>query len=130
MRTELFDFDLPQELIALRPAEPRDSARLLVVGRDDFSDAAIADLPQLLKPGDALVFNDTRVIPAALEGARVRGHASAHIAANLHRRIDESTWRAFVRPARKLSVDERVRFGGYQHLLSDGCTGRDRCRQV
>ena len=80
MRVDLFDFDLPEDRIALRPAEPRDAARLLVVGRDGpFGDRALRDLPGLLRPGDALVVNDTRVIPARLEGVRVRGEAVARI---------------------------------------------------
>lgn len=120
MRTDLFDFDLPESLIALRPASPRDAARLLVVepvagscARDDahLSDKAVRDLPSLLKPGDALVFNDTRVIPAALDGVRVRGDLKAGVAVTLIKRVDESRWRAFARPAKKLEVGDRVRFG-------------------
>ena len=112
MRVDLFDFDLPEDRIALRPAEPRDAARLLVVGRDGpFGDRALRDLPGLLRPGDALVVNDTRVIPARLEGVRVRGEAVARIEATLHKREGEDSWRAFVRPAKKLNVGERIRFG-------------------
>ena len=98
MRTDLFDFDLPEELIALHPARPRDTARLLVVAPAvPPADAHVRDLPDLLRPGDALVMNDTRVIMAELEGVRVRGEARAHVSINLHRRIDESRWRAFAR---------------------------------
>ena len=111
MKTDLFDFDLPEDLIALRPVEPRDAARLLCVGPGGCDDRMVRDLPSLLRAGDVLVFNDTRVIPAALEGVRRRGDAQARIAANLHKRIDGRRWRAFVRPARKLAVGERVRFG-------------------
>ncbi len=82
MRVDLFDFDLPAELIALRPAKPRDSARLLLVDGEVISDKAVLDLPNLLRPGDTLVFNDTRVIPAQLEGRR----GEARIGATLHKR--------------------------------------------
>jgi S-adenosylmethionine:tRNA ribosyltransferase-isomerase len=112
MRVDLFDFELPQEAIALRPASPRDSARLLVVpSDDDFSERTMADLPQLLAPGDALVVNDTRVIHARLSGFRARGESRAHIEATLIERVGEDRWRALVRPAKKLSVGESVRFG-------------------
>src|SRR6188474_3093886 len=98
MRTDLFDFDLPESAIALEPASPRDAARLLVVrptspsprSRGEgiaFDDHLVRDLPDLLRPGDALVFNDTRVIRAALYGERMRGEASARVAFNLHKRI-------------------------------------------
>jgi S-adenosylmethionine:tRNA ribosyltransferase-isomerase len=146
MRTDLFDFDLPDEAIALEPVSPRDAARLLVVrpavhaptssprrrgpmqasgadtesyvdysplrGNDvEFDDRLVRDLPDLLRPGDALVFNDTRVIRAALQGERWRGENSAHVSFNLHKRIDESRWRAFARPAKRLGVGDRIRFG-------------------
>ena len=111
MRTDQFDFDLPDDLIALRPAEPRDSARLLVVGQDATGDRSVRDLPNELRPGDVLVFNNTRVIPAALEGVRIRGDTQARIQVNLHKRIAADRWRAFARPARKLNVGDRVRFG-------------------
>jgi S-adenosylmethionine:tRNA ribosyltransferase-isomerase len=144
MRTDLFDFDLPDDRIALEPAAPRDAARLLVVNpgptastspprqaaqgseRDPpsganpglpvpdvtLSDRAVRDLPELLRPGDVLVFNDTRVIRAALQGERARGDHRALIAFNLHRRIDQSRWRAFARPAKRLAAGDRISFGG------------------
>jgi S-adenosylmethionine:tRNA ribosyltransferase-isomerase len=143
MRTDLFDFDLSDELIALEPASPRDSARLLVVhpgprtttssqphatrhapdapssdihlrlGAHDLSleDRLVRDLPDLIGPGDVLVFNDTRVIRAALEGERTREGHRALITFNLHRRVDESRWRAFARPAKRLALGDRIHFG-------------------
>ncbi|SFK76144.1 tRNA preQ1(34) S-adenosylmethionine ribosyltransferase-isomerase QueA [Methylocapsa palsarum] len=113
MRVDLFDFDLPADRIAVRPAEPRDHARLLVVRpgeSDPFDDGAILDLPGLLRPGDVLVVNDTRVIPARLQGVRTRGADRARIEATLHKREGEARWRAFVRPAKKLKQGEIVRF--------------------
>src|SRR4051812_42959077 len=98
MRTDLFDFDLPPERIALRPATPRDSARLLAVrpgATPELDDRSVSDLPDLLRPGDALVVNDTRVIPARLAGRRIGRGLEPAIEATLHRRIDGSRWRAF-----------------------------------
>lgn len=112
MRVDLFDFDLPEDRIALRPASPRESARLLVVPpAGDLRDRHVRDLPALLCEGDALVVNDARVIPARLNGVRVRGEAVARIEATLHKREGEDRWRAFVRPAKKVNVGERIRFG-------------------
>ena len=113
MRTELFDFELPDDLIALQPVRPRDAARLLVVRPDaPFADRIVRDLPALLKPGDALVVNDTRVIRAALEGARYRaGGQPSRIAVTLIKRVNDSTWRAFARPAKRLAVSDRIQFG-------------------
>ena len=112
MRVDLFDFDLPPERIALKPASPRDAARMLVVAPDGgLDDAHVFDLPRLLRPGDALVVNDTRVIAARLDGIRVRGAAVAAIEATLIKRLDGSRWRALVKPAKKLKVGERIRFG-------------------
>ena len=108
MRVDLFDFDLPAELIALRPAKPRDSARLLLVGGDEVSDRAVLDLPTLLRPGDTLVFNDTRVIPAQLEGRR----GDARIGATLHKREGAREWWAFVRNAKRLRIGDTIEFGG------------------
>ena len=112
MRTDLFDFHLPTERIALRPARPRDAARMLVVpGAGPFGDARVADLPRLLRPGDVLVFNDTRVIPAQLEGRRMRaGGSGARVGVTLHKRLDERRWHAFVRNARRLAEGERITF--------------------
>jgi S-adenosylmethionine:tRNA ribosyltransferase-isomerase len=115
MRTELFDFELPPERIALRPAVPRDAARLLVVrpgGADRRDDRTLRDLPNLLEQGDALVVNDTKVIPAGLKGRRIgRGSTEPAIEATLHKRLDGSHWRAFVRPAKRLEIGDTVRFG-------------------
>ncbi|MCF8469970.1 MAG: S-adenosylmethionine:tRNA ribosyltransferase-isomerase, partial [Parvibaculum sp.] len=88
MRVSDFDFDLPEELIALRPARPRDAARMLVIGRDAnaLDDKSVSDLPSHLAPGDILVFNDTKVIPARLSGTRRRGDATARIEVMLHKR--------------------------------------------
>ena len=116
MRVSDFDFDLPEDLIALRPVAPRDSARLLVVreGSTTFEEGHVRDLPRFLQPGDGLVFNDTRVIPAHLSGVRrARGGAGeAHIEVNLHKRIDPETWAAFAKPGRKLALADKVDFGG------------------
>ncbi len=169
MRTDLFDFDLPEDRIALHPASARDAARLLVVappsplaptglpsplapqgpkrakpacappaqvrggaggggtpeplrsaslytasGKENaaqLEDRIVCDLPELLRPGDALVFNDTRVIRAALQGQRVRGENRAVVSFNLHRRLDGNRWLAFARPAKRLAEGDRIRFG-------------------
>ncbi len=112
MRVDAFDFELPPERIALEPASRRDHARMLVVGADGaLSDACVSDLADFLKAGDALVVNDTRVIAARLDGVRVRGDAVASIEATLIKRVDDCRWRALVRPAKKLRVGERIRFG-------------------
>jgi S-adenosylmethionine:tRNA ribosyltransferase-isomerase len=113
MRVTLFDFDLPPERIALRPAEPRDAARLLIVrphGSPRFEDRAVLDLADFLAPGDVLAVNDTRVIRAALYGFRMRGKTSARIEATLIRREGDALWRAFARPAKKLKQGEVIRF--------------------
>jgi S-adenosylmethionine:tRNA ribosyltransferase-isomerase len=113
MRTDLFDFALPEDRIALRPAHPRDAARLLVVRPNGaLEDRTVGELPQLLRVGDALVVNDTKVIPASLHGRRIgRGHAEPAIAATLTKRLDGSRWRALARPAKRLAVGDVVRFG-------------------
>src|ERR1700730_2128903 len=113
MRTDLFDFELPPGRIALRPASPRDAARLLVVRPDGtLEDRAVRDLPRLLAAGDQVVVNNTKVIPATLHGRRIgRAGTEPAIAATLHQRIDGSHWRAFVKPARKLAAGDVVRFG-------------------
>jgi S-adenosylmethionine:tRNA ribosyltransferase-isomerase len=111
MRTDLFDFDLPPERIALRPASPRDSARLLVVENGALRDQAISDLPQWLKPGDQLVVNDTKVIAAQLKGRRIGRETEPRIEATLIKRLDGSRWQALVKPAKKLVAGDRIRFG-------------------
>jgi S-adenosylmethionine:tRNA ribosyltransferase-isomerase len=114
MRVDLFDFELPPERIALRPANPRESARLLVVrpgAAETLTDATVGDLPGFLRPGDALVFNDTRVIPAELHGQRHRGDAVTGVAFNLIERVDAARWRAFARPGKRLKPGDRVLFG-------------------
>jgi len=115
MKTDLFDFDLPPERIALRPAHPRDAARLLVVRPGNvpgFDDRGMRDLPELLQPGDCLVVNDSKVIAARLKGRRIgRGTTDPEIEATLHKRIDGSHWKAFVLGARKVQVGDTLRFG-------------------
>ncbi len=114
MRVDLFDFDLPEESIALRPARPRDSARLLVVRPPaGLEDRTVADLPDLLQPGDLLVFNDTKVIRAALTGerpARAEGGEAVSIEVNLHKRAAPDSWLAFVRPAKRLREEDVIAF--------------------
>ncbi|KPM13758.1 tRNA preQ1(34) S-adenosylmethionine ribosyltransferase-isomerase QueA [Citromicrobium sp. WPS32] len=112
MKVDLFDFDLPPERIALRPVAPRDAAKMLVVdGAAPFADRQVRDLPDLLRAGDVLVFNDTRVIPAQLEGERIReGASGAAIGATLHKRIDARRWQAFVRNAKRLREGDTIRF--------------------
>ncbi len=112
MRVDDFDFALPPEYIALAPADPRDSARMLVVDAEGgLLDSRVRELPDFLRPGDALVVNDTRVIAARLEGVRLRGDAMAAIEGTLIERVDDCRWRALVRPSKKLKVGERIRFG-------------------
>jgi S-adenosylmethionine:tRNA ribosyltransferase-isomerase len=115
MRTDLFDFALPPERIALRPVTPRDAARLLVVrpgAATELADRAVRDLPDLLRAGDALVVNDTKVIPASLHGRRIgRGDAEPAIEATLTKRLDGSRWRALVKPGKRLAPGDMVRFG-------------------
>ena len=115
MRVDLFDFELPAERIALRPARPRDAARLLLVaGSGPFQDLSVRDLPGLLRAGDVLVFNDTRVIPAQLEGRR----GEAKIGATLHKRIDLRRWQAFIRNAKRLRLGDTIDFAaGVQALV-------------
>lgn len=107
MKTADFDFDLPPDRIAQRPARPRDSARLLVVEEHALFDRTIRDLPGLLRPGDLMVFNDTRVIPALLEARR----GAAKVSLNLHRRTGDDAWTAFARPAKKLKAGDRLDCG-------------------
>lgn len=121
MRVDEFDFQLPNERIALRPVRPRDAARMLVVRPDDMpglQNKGVSDLPELLQPGDALVFNDTKVIPAQLEGYRMRDDIRAGVSVTLHMRTGHDRWRAFARPAKKLKVDDLVVFEGDQFRLT------------
>ena len=112
MRTDLFDFELPPESIALRPANPRDSARMLVVQGDAvLRDRTIAELPHWLEPGDQLVVNDTKVIAAQLRGRRIGRETEPKIEATLIKRLDGSRWQALVKPAKKLARGDVVRFG-------------------
>ena len=107
MRVDLFDFDLPPERIALRPARPRDAARLLVVRGRKISDRQVLELPEELEPGDVLVFNDTKVIPAQLEGRR----GEANVGATLHKREGPREWQAFLRNAKRARVGDAIDFG-------------------
>ena len=107
MRVDLFDFELPPERIALRPASPRDSARLLLVESGRRADHVVTDLPGLLRAGDMLVFNDTRVIPAQLEGRR----GDAKVGATLHKREGLRAWRAFIRNAKRVRDGDLIDFG-------------------
>jgi S-adenosylmethionine:tRNA ribosyltransferase-isomerase len=116
MRFEDLDFDLPEALIALRPVRPRSAARLLVAEGGSIEDAGVRDLPRLLRPGDLLVFNDTRVIAARLAGLRRRetgdGAGAAQIEATLLRRLDAAAWTALAKPGRRLRAGDRIRFDG------------------
>lgn len=125
MRVDLFDFELPEQNIALRPQEPRDHARLLYVQPDQdkanrLQDLRVDGLVDLLHPGDALVFNDTKVIPARLEGLRERDGSLAQISATLHMRVGEDRWKAFLRPAKRVKQGERIRFGHKGEACSHG----------
>ncbi len=114
MRVDDFDYHLPEESIALRPASPRDAARLLVVdpgAAPPFADRMMLDLPSLLQPGDALVLNDTKVIPAELHGTRERDGASAQISVTLIERLGPERWLALARPAKRLKSGDRIVFG-------------------
>jgi S-adenosylmethionine:tRNA ribosyltransferase-isomerase len=106
VRVDLFDFDLPPDRIALRPARPRDSARLLLVEGEAISDRTVMDLPNLLRPGDVLLFNDTRVIPAQLEGRR----GEARVGVTLHKREGVRSWWAFIRNAKRVREGDRIDF--------------------
>jgi S-adenosylmethionine:tRNA ribosyltransferase-isomerase len=119
VRVDAFDFALPPDRIALRPASPRDSARLLAVRGSALEDRVVADLPRLLRAGDVLVFNDTRVIPAQLEGRR----GEARIGATLHKREGPRAWRAFVRNARRVRDGDRIDFGAGVSALAGARLG-------
>ncbi len=120
MRLADFDFELPEGLIATRPVHPRSAARLLVAQGNEISDRHMTDLPDLLRPGDLLVLNDTRVIPARLIGRRARGEAVARIEATLLAPRPDGTWEALVKPLRKLRAGERVTFAEGFHAVYEG----------
>ncbi|MGE0044247.1 MAG: tRNA preQ1(34) S-adenosylmethionine ribosyltransferase-isomerase QueA [Hyphomonadaceae bacterium] len=112
MRVDLFDFELPEELIALRPAKPRESARLLLAGiAGPIEDRIIADAPSLFRAGDLLVLNDTRVIRARLKGARTRDESAVAVEATLHQRLSPSRWSAFAKPGKRLKEGDVIQFG-------------------
>ncbi|WP_265561993.1 tRNA preQ1(34) S-adenosylmethionine ribosyltransferase-isomerase QueA [Sphingomicrobium arenosum] len=116
MKVDAFDFELPQDRIALRPVRPRDAARMLFVHGDRIADKAVLDLPDLLRPEDCLVFNDTKVIPAQLEGRR----GEAKVGATLHKREGTRDWRAFIRNAKRVREGDRIDFGqGVTAIASD-----------
>lgn len=124
MKTADFDFDLPDACIALRPVEPRDSARMLVVEGSDLSDRIMRDLPDFLRPGDALVFNDTRVIPARLSGVRQRVGPDGEtlvveVEATLHHRDAPDAWSAFMKPGKRIKPGDRIRFGARSDAACD-----------
>lgn len=112
MRLSDFDFHLPDDRIALRPAEPRDAARMLSVpAAGGLDDRRVFELPDYLRPGDVLVVNDTRVIPARLAGVRSRQESDVAVEATLHRRLSPHAWSAFMRPGKRLKPGDRIRFG-------------------
>ena len=112
MKVSDFDFELPEDRIALRPAEQRDAARLLrVPAEGPLEDRIVRELPDLLRPGDVVVVNDTKVIPARLSGVRVREESVVAVEATLHRRLSPSRWTAFMKPGKRLQSGDRVRFG-------------------
>lgn len=130
MQVSDFDFELPEANIALRPARPRDAARLLHVAADGaLGDKGVLDLPDLLQPGDLMVFNDTKVIPAALEGVRAAraegGGGDVTLEVNLHKREAADQWRAFIRPAKRIRVGDEVRFGRLVATVSEKGEGGD-----
>ncbi|MGL4637739.1 MAG: tRNA preQ1(34) S-adenosylmethionine ribosyltransferase-isomerase QueA [Beijerinckiaceae bacterium] len=110
-----FDFDLPDANIALRPAIPRESARMLLVndnGQAGWQDKHVRDLVNQLRAGDVMVFNDTRVIPARMDGVRKRGDITAKVEITLHKRAALDSWIVFAKPGKRLAVGDRIRFGG------------------
>ena len=113
-----FDFDLPAERIARRPARPRDGARLLVVRGGTLEDRSVRDLPGLLRPGDVLACNDTRVIPARLKGQRVAERGTAAIEVTLNRSTGGGAWSAFAKPARRLRPGDALEFGGLAAVVA------------
>ncbi len=132
MRVDAFDFDLPEGLIALRPAEPRESAKLLHIPKaGDFRDLTVADLPAFLRPGDALVINDTKVIPAQLTALRRReGASDVSISLTLHKRLGPERWAAFVKGARKIRAGDHLVFGSENDTCMAGSlTGQVETRE-
>ena len=130
MKVSDFGFELPAQRIALHPVEPRDAARMLVVDpRTGLADRHVTDLLELLRPGDVLVINDTRVLPAELSGTRIRGDNRASVSFNLHRRVDAHTWRAFARPAKRLHILDRLELGQGVPLLAT-VTGKGETGEV
>lgn len=134
MRVDEFDFDLPPENIALRPASPRDSARLLVVdGKNALNDNQVFNLADFLDEGDVLVFNDTKVIPAQLEGHRAPRSPefpAAKVSVTLHMRIDGSTWDAFIRPAKKVKAGDKLTFSNGDNILEAHVAERGEAGEV
>ncbi|SER97757.1 S-adenosylmethionine:tRNA ribosyltransferase-isomerase [Tranquillimonas rosea] len=122
MRLSDFDFDLPDDLIATRPARPRTSARLLVAEGDGITDSRVSALDQWLRPGDRLVLNDTKVIPARLSGQRHRGESAARIESTLLEPRADGTWRALLKPLKKVRDGEEIVFSPD---LSARVEGRD-----
>ncbi|MDA7949406.1 MAG: tRNA preQ1(34) S-adenosylmethionine ribosyltransferase-isomerase QueA [Hyphomicrobiaceae bacterium] len=123
MRVDEFDFVLPEDRIALRPVHPRDAARMLCVNpraADPLQDRGVRDLPGILNPGDALVFNDTRVIPAQLSGIRYRDDATANVSVTLIEPVDASRWKALARPAKRLRAGDRISFGNIENVCLQG----------
>lgn len=112
LSVDLFDFDLPEDRIALRPVHPRTAARLLVSDDESIRDSAITDLPSILRAGDVLVFNDTKVIPARLSGQRIRPDTTVNVEANLIERLDSATWRVLARPGKRLREGDAITFDG------------------
>jgi S-adenosylmethionine:tRNA ribosyltransferase-isomerase len=131
MRVDLFDFELPEELIALHPVEPRDAARMLVVNPDgSLADRGVADLLDILRDGDVLVVNDTKVIPAELSGVRIRGDSQRRVSFNLHKRIDAHSWLAFARPAKHLRLLDRLELGQGRRKLGAIVAGKGEAGEV
>ena len=118
MHLDDFDFELPQSSIALRPHEPRDEARLLEIlpGQDpSLQDRHIGDIAKIFRKGDVLVLNNTKVICAALTGTRTRDGSTATISVNLHKKCDQSSWKVFAKPARRLKLGDRINFGAHNN---------------
>lgn len=112
MRVDQFDFELPEQNIALHQADPRDSAAMLIINENGLGDEHVRDLLTHLKQGDVLVMNDTRVLPADLKGTRTRNDATATISINLHKRETRDSWLAFAKPAKRLIAGDRIVFDG------------------